>query len=131
MIVLDTHVWLWWLSNPEFLSSAAAEAIDQAIARQSINISSISAWEIAILVKKGRLTLALEVQDWIMKAESLPFLHFIPVNNAIAVKSVLLADPLHQDPADRIIAATAMVNNAALITRDEKLLGYPPLTTIW
>lgn len=131
MIVLDTHVWLWWLSNPELLSPPAAQAIDQAITRKSISISSISVWEIVMLVKKERLVLSFDVQDWIRKTESLPFVQFIPVSNAIAIKSVLLAAPLHNDPADRIIAASAMVNNAPLITRDEKLLSYPPLTTIW
>ena len=57
MIVLDTHVWLWWISNPENLSTCACQAIDQAVAEKGIIISSISTWEVALLVDKGRLEL--------------------------------------------------------------------------
>jgi PIN domain nuclease of toxin-antitoxin system len=131
MIILDTHAWIWFISNPENLSKRAEKAVNVALKDKSILISSISAWELALLVKKKRLKLTLEVTDWIAKSESLPFIQFVPVTNSIAVKSVNLPLPLHPDPADRIIIATALSVGAPLVTKDKKLLAYSPIKTIW
>ena len=131
MIVLDTNTWIWFISNPDFLSKRAQKAVNAAVKDKSILISSISAWEIALLVKKRRLELTLEVTDWIAKSESLPFIKFVPVTNSIAVKSVNLPLPLHPDPVDRIIIATTLSLGAALVTKDEKLLGYAHINAIW
>jgi len=131
MIVLDTHVWIWFVSNPELLSKKAKEIVDNAIQEKSILISSISAWEIAFLVVKKRLKLTLDLVDWIAASEALPFVKFIPVNNSVAIKSVHLPEPLHNDPADRIIISTAISEKAILVTKDEKILSYPHVQTIW
>jgi PIN domain nuclease of toxin-antitoxin system len=131
MMVLDTHVWLWWISSPEKLAADAARAINDAAENNGILISSISAWELALLVEKGRLMLSIDVQDWIRKTESLPFVRFVPVDNAIALRSVSLPGTFHADPADRIIAATALVMGLPLVTKDEKIRAYPHLRTIW
>jgi PIN domain nuclease of toxin-antitoxin system len=82
-------------------------------------------------VARGRLRLALDVRDWLSRCEALPFLTFVPVSNAIAVESVRLPEFPHTDPADRIIAATALSLGAALVTKDDKLRNYPHLKTIW
>jgi len=84
-----------------------------------------------LLVAKGRLQLTMDATQWIGRSESLPFLGFIPVDNAIAVQSVNLPGPLHQDPADRIIIATAVTLGASVVTKDEKILNYPHVNTIW
>ena len=131
MIVLDTHVWVWFVSNPELLSKPAKKAIDAAIAQKEMFISSISAWEVALLVDKKRLELTLNVTDWIAKSEKLRFFQFIPVDNSVAVKSVNLPQPLHSDPADRIIIATAITMAASVVTKDEKILNYPHVKSIW
>jgi PIN domain nuclease of toxin-antitoxin system len=131
MIVLDTHAWIWFISNPDLLSKRAKKAVNAAVKDKSLLISSISAWEIALLVAKKRIKLALDVTDWIAKSESLPFIQFLPVTNSIAVKSVNLPLPLHPDPADRIIIATALSVGAPLVTKDKKLLDYAPVKTIW
>jgi PIN domain nuclease of toxin-antitoxin system len=131
MIVLDTHTWIWFISNPDLLSKRAEKAVAAAVRDKSILISSISAWELALLVKKKRLKLTLEVADWIAKSESLPFIQFVPVTNSIAVKSANLPLPLHPDPADRIIIATALSVGAPLVTKDKKLLGYSHIKAIW
>ena len=131
VIVLDTHVWLWWISNPECLSEKAGAAVARAMADNMIYLSSISAWEIAMLVKRGRLELTMDVADWIAKSEGLPFIHFIPVNNNIVIKSVHLPGLFHDDPADRIITATAMSMGAVLVTKDEKMLKYTYVQTLW
>lgn len=131
MIVLDTHVWVLFVSNPELLSERAKRSLDAAIEERGILISSISAWEVALLVAKKRLKLTLDVIDWIAKSEVLPFIKFIPVDNAVAIKSVSLPQPLHNDPADRIIIATAISMGSPLVTKDEKILKYPHVQTIW
>ena len=131
MIVLDTHAWIWFISNPDLLSKPAQNAVNTAVKDKGILISSISAWELALLVSKKRLKLTLDVSDWIAKTESLPFIQFVPITNSIAVKSVNLPLPLHPDPADRIIIATALSVGAPLVTKDRKLLDYSPVKTIW
>jgi PIN domain nuclease of toxin-antitoxin system len=131
MIVLDTHAWVWWVSNPEMLSDTARQAIDDAVRRRELFISTISAWEVAMLVEKERLSLVLDVRDWICRSEALPFVTFVPLSTAIAVESVRLPGFPHGDPADRIIVATALSLGARLVTRDEKLLNFAPCRAIW
>jgi len=131
MIVLDTHVWVLFVSNPELLSKRAKRSLDTSMEEKGIVISSISTWEVALLVAKKRLQLTLSVTDWIAKSEALPFITFIPVDNSVAIKSVNLPQPLHNDPADRIIIATAISMGVPLVTKDKKLLKYPHVQTIW
>ncbi|MFK5925362.1 MAG: type II toxin-antitoxin system VapC family toxin [Desulfuromusa sp.] len=131
MIVLDTHIWLWWISNPDYLSPSAQYAIDRAVSEKGIIISSISTWEVALLVQKGRLELSIDVRDWIRKTEDLPFVRFMPVDNTIALRSVNLPENFHPDPADRIITATAMTMGLPLITKDDKIINYCHVKTIW
>ena len=131
MIVLDTHSWIWWVSNPAFLSETAKQIIDEAVTEMNVFISSISAWEVAVLVSRGRLKLTMSTGDWVAASEALPFVEFVPVNNSIALKSVQLPGPLHNDPADRIIIATAVSLGAVLVTKDEKIRSYPHVKTAW
>ena len=131
MIILDTHVWVLFVSNPELLSKRAKKSLDTAMEKKGILISSISTWEVALLVAKKKLRLTLDLSDWIAKSEALPFITFIPVDNSIAIKSVNLPQPLHSDPADRIIIATAISMGAPLVTKDEKILKYHHVQTIW
>lgn len=84
-----------------------------------------------MLAAKGRLELTMDVADWIRHCDALPFLGFVPVDNAVALRSVSLPEPFHADPADRMIVATAMVLGATLVTRDERLLSYPHVSSLW
>lgn len=131
MIVLDTHVWVWWTANPEELSRRARDVVQQAKGEDTIYLSSISVWEVTLLVAKGRLRLTIDVGDWIARSEALPFFHFLPVDNHIAQRAVLLPEPLHHDPADRMIIATAMSLGAEIVTKDRKIRNYPHVKTIW
>lgn len=131
MILLDTHVWLWWISNPENLSARAAQAIERAIADREILISAISTWEVAMLVQKGRLRLTIDHGDWIRRTEALPFVRFIPVDNTIALRAVALPGEFHADPADRLIVATALTLGAKIVSKDEKILQYRHAKSIW
>jgi len=131
VIVLDTHVWVWWVSGVESLSPKARRLIRAAREQKAVYLSSISVWEVAQLTARGRLRLTMDVVDWVAKSEVLPFVHFIPVDNVIALKSVQLPGTLHQDPADRMIIATALTLGFPLVTRDEKIARYPHVQTIW
>lgn len=131
MILLDTHTWIWFVSNPEMLSNTAKNRIDRAVKKKSIYISSISVWEMALLVRKKRLHLSIELDEWIAKSESLPFFSFMPITNGVALRSVQLAPPLHNDPADRLIIATAQHLDCTIVTKDEKILNYPHVKAIW
>jgi PIN domain nuclease of toxin-antitoxin system len=131
MIILDTHTWVWWVSSPKRLSPSAKKIIDHSMENNEIFISSISTWEVAILVDKDRLKLTLEVNDWIARSERLPFVTFISIDNTIALKSVFLPGDFHSDPADRIIVATAITTGAPLVTKDERILSYPYVETVW
>ncbi|HBL29963.1 MAG TPA: VapC toxin family PIN domain ribonuclease [Acidobacteria bacterium] len=131
MIVLDTHTWIWWVASPEVLSPRAQMEIDRAMEREEILISSISCWEIALLVRKGRLELTMPVAAWIARSEALPFVQFVPLDNRIALRSNHLPGEIHEDPADRIIIATALTAGASLVSRDTKIRDYPHVETIW
>jgi PIN domain nuclease of toxin-antitoxin system len=131
LIVLDTHAWIWWVSAPEQLSGPARDEIDQARQRGEVCISSISAWEVALLVRKGRLELTAPVDDWIARSEAFPFIRFVPLDNRIAYRSNSLPGDLHEDPADRIIVATALTLGVPLVSRDTKIRDYPHVKTIW
>jgi PIN domain nuclease of toxin-antitoxin system len=131
MIVLDTHVWIWWVSDPGLVSADARKLMERSIKDESIHISCISSWEVAMLADRGRLQLTMPVEDWVERSEALSYFNFIPVTNSIALKSVCLPAPFHSDPADRIIVATAIAMGATLVTKDKKILGYPYVRTAW
>ena len=130
MILLDTHVWIWWLAEPARLSSTAALAIDAAVRADAVHISAMSAWELAMLVARGRLVLDRPAARFVADTEALPFVHFIDVDPRIAVASVELTLP-HPDPADRLIVATALALDAPLVTKDERIRGWGGVPTVW
>jgi len=131
MTILDTHSLVWLVSNPEKLSKKASGYLDRQIKKGEILVSSISVWEIYLLVKKGRLELSMDVGAWLGKVEQLAFLQFVPIDNTIAANSVMLPGDLHEDPADRMIVATAREYGAKLVTSDTRLLSYPHVQTVW
>lgn len=131
MIVLDTHAWIWWISNPELLPRRTLSWIEKAINKNAVFISTISVWEVALLVEKKRLKLTMSIQDWILQNETLPYFQFIPVDNAVILQSIDLPGFLYKDPADRIIMATAILTNSFLITKDERIRNYSRIKTVW
>ena len=132
MIALDTHALLWWVSTPERIPAKARRLLDGSVTdKRQVLVSSISLWEIAMLVDRKRLELTIPVNVWIAHAQELPWLTFVPVDNRIAVESVFLDGFPHRDPADRIIVATTLGLNATLVTADTRLRDYKPLRTIW
>ncbi|MBJ7264869.1 MAG: type II toxin-antitoxin system VapC family toxin [Burkholderiaceae bacterium] len=131
MIVLDTHVLVWWVSGDSQLSRAARDAIEAAEQNGEILVSAISAWEVAMLVKAGRLALTVDVVAWLDTVVQVPAVRFVPVDVRISVQSVDLAGEFHKDPADRLIVATAQLHAVPLITADLKIRDYPYVQTLW
>lgn len=131
MIVLDTHAWVWWVADPDALSAPARHAIERAADNAVIYVSSISVWEVAALVARGRLRLAIDVRAWLKQCEALPYLRFLPIDSTIALHSVFLPDFPHRDPADRFIVATALSLGAPLVTKDRRLHEYPHVNCVW
>jgi PIN domain nuclease of toxin-antitoxin system len=128
MIILDTHAWIWWNSESPLLSENAKSAIENA---SQIGICSISIWELSMLVSKGRIGFKQDLSDWIEKALKVPKLKLLYIEPPIAIKANNLPGELHGDPADRIIAATTIINGSKLVSKDRQLLNYPYLETIW
>lgn len=124
LVLLDTHVWVWLLNGSERLGPKARKAIQRSSVAGAARVSAISAWEVAMLVAKGRLVLDRDVGEWVSAALSLPGICLEPISPEVAVASTRLPGIIHSDPADRIIAATARHLGATLITVDQLLLDY-------
>ena len=131
MAVLDTHILVWWVNGDNALSTKAKKTITDTLDHGGeIVISSISAWEISMLIQKGRLLLTVDVESWLDQVAQIDGVTFYPVDNEIALKSVSLPGNFHRDPADRMIVATARKLALPLITTDEKILRYRHVKTI-
>lgn len=132
MIVLDTHVLLWWVNGSGQLSATAEKAIKRTLAKGSeVLVSAISAWEVSMLIEKGRLILSMDVENWFDEVSQIDGVRFIPVDHEIAIKSTVLPGIFHKDPADRMIVATARKLAISLVTADEKIKSYGHVKTIW
>lgn len=132
MNVLDTHTLIWWVNGGDALSPAASEAIVDAVSRGTgVQVSAISAWEIAMLVSKGRLALSMDLDDWLATVAAIPDVRIVPVTAQVAVQSTRLPGAFHADPADRMIVALAREQNATLITADHRIQAYPHVRWLW
>ena len=122
MILLDTHALVWLAEGNPRLGQHSRSMIDQALKSKELYISSISFWEIAMLVEKKRLTMQMSVELW-RKSLIANGLQEIPLTGNIAIQSALLID-FHGDPADRMIVSTALESTAMLCTADTKILRW-------
>jgi PIN domain nuclease of toxin-antitoxin system len=129
VIVLDTHIWYWWVHTPERLSQAQIEALD-ANSTDVIGVSAISCWEVAKRVQYGRMRLSRPVDRWLTLALRFPAVRLLSLTPRIAVESTQLPGTFHKDPADQIIVATARIHRCPLLTSDGKIVAYPHVQTI-
>jgi len=127
-LVLDTHVLLWHASESENLSEAARKAMASA---DELAVSAISAWEIGMLISKGRLSLSYDVSAWIGLAGRLPKIRWIDIGPELAVLSTRLPGTFHGDPTDRLITATAISLGATLVTADDRIRKHKHVRTLW
>lgn len=125
LLLLDTHCWIWaQLGLIQRLSRAALEAIRSAELGGNLRISVISIWELAMLEKRGRVALPMNIRTWVDQALSKPGIAVAPLTAEIMIESVHLPGEVHGDPADRMLAATARVLGATLVTKDDQLIQY-------
>jgi PIN domain nuclease of toxin-antitoxin system len=126
-LLLDTHIWVWALLEPERLSPAVAEALEDE--GNELWLSPISAWELMVLVERGRVVLDRDPARWISDVSSA-----VPLRDAVLTRQVAIESRLvpvsHEDPADGFIAATAAVYDLTLVTADDRLLGVDGVRTL-
>lgn len=127
MILLDTHILIWLLIAPENLSSKARKAIVAAHKSGALAISAISLWEIAWLAENKRIEVDVSVDSFVKKCAS--YVQVLPITQEIAVRSVQFPKSYPNDPQDRIIGATAIVEGVRLLTHDKLIVksGLVPL----
>jgi PIN domain nuclease of toxin-antitoxin system len=123
-ILLDTHVWIWYVNGSEELGKTIQKTITTALYNNSAHLSAISLWEIGMLEKKQRITLEMPCLEWINKSIELTHMRILPITPAIAIESCNLPGKFHDDSADRMITATARVEGLTLVTRDARILTY-------
>ncbi len=128
MIVLDTHVWYWWLSDPDKLSKKAKRAVDRA---DRVGLPAICVWEVAMKAASGRLKFDVPYPIWIEAALSQDSrTELLELSPRIAILAAQLGS-VHRDPADKLIAATAIAYESPLITGDAAIRGTKSVRCIW
>ncbi|MFW6198424.1 MAG: type II toxin-antitoxin system VapC family toxin [Acidobacteriota bacterium] len=126
-LLLDTHVWLWSLLQPDNLTARVREALLDA--DNELWLSPISVCEALVLHERGRIELADDPDAWVQRALLAAPMREAPITHEIARRSRRL--PLdHRDPADRFLAATAVVLELVLVTADRRLIGHPSFRTL-
>jgi PIN domain nuclease of toxin-antitoxin system len=124
-LILDTHVWVWLINGDKRLAASKALSwIEKASKINSVYVSAISVWEVAMLEAKGRISFTVSCMDWVQNALSAPGIILLPIHPEIAVESTRLPGEFHGDPADRIIVASARKLDIALVTEDSKIRNY-------
>lgn len=123
MILLDTHVLVWLLVDDPRLGSRTRDTLGARWPTGEVAVSSISFWEMAMRVQKGRLDLRFDLHDWRGRLLESGLVE-IPADGGIALRAGLLTG-MHGDPADRIIVASALQQGQTLLTADQAILGWP------
>lgn len=126
MILLDTHVLIWLDAGSQQIGRQTRARMDAALVRGELAVSAITFWEIAMLLEKGRLEMAMDIDSWRRELLESGLIE-IPLDGSIGIRAARLQD-FHGDPADRIIVATALELSAALVSADEKILSWRTLS---
>ena len=129
MILLDTHIWVWWTIDPDQLTETQRQQITQG-EEDVIGVSAISCWEVAKLYEYGRLELPVGLTEWFRLALGYPGVSLLPLTPEVAIESTNLPGSFHRDPSDQIIVATARVHECPLVTSDDKISDYPHVQTV-
>lgn len=120
-VLLDTHVWLWWLTGSANLPVALRGALDAAAERGQLAIAAISLWEAQMLHTKNRLELPVEFPEWLRRAAAPEVITVMPLDVQAVTALDRLPGRFHGDPADRLIAATALAHGLPLLTFDDRI----------
>lgn len=128
-LLLDTHVWLWRLLDPDRLSAEAERVV--ADPGSQTFLSPVSTWETLVLARKGRVSLSPSPTEWVLDALRRSGLRALPLSHGIALRSESLDGFGSTDPADRFLVATALEHDLTLVTADRAMLAYAPVDTLW
>jgi PIN domain nuclease of toxin-antitoxin system len=131
VILLDTHVLVWLVGQPEKLSKAAASAIRRARSSDGLSIADVTIWELALLLSRGVLQSGGTVDKTLRNLLGRSGVSIKPITPEIAALATQFPNDYPRDPIDRIIGATARAEGLALVTRDEGIRKSPLLKTIW
>jgi PIN domain nuclease of toxin-antitoxin system len=123
VIVLDTHIWIWWVQKDHRLTQQHEQWLQQ-YRLEGLGVSIFSCWEVAKLVEKNRLSLPEPIDQWLNTALAYPGVQLLELTLPIVVKATQL-EGFHNDPADQLIVATAQVYDCPLLTVDAKIVNYP------
>ena len=129
--LLDTHAWVWWLTEDRRLSTRAKSTIATSLADQDLWISLISVWEVAKKVEKKQLILDRPLDQWLDEAVTRSGLGVRELTRPILVESCALPLPFQGDSADQILVATARHHGAVLITKDRQIRQYAHVQSVW
>jgi PIN domain nuclease of toxin-antitoxin system len=129
--LLDTHAWIWWVTEDRRLSRRAKAAIAAALVEHDLWLSLISVWELAKKVEKQQLVLDRPVDQWVDDAVTFPGLGIWELTRPILVGSCALPTPFHGDPADQIVVATARHQGAVVVTKDQRIRRYAHVHSLW
>jgi len=119
--LLDTHILLWWFEQPKRLSHSQRRVLHKAGDSASLGVSDVTMWEIALLLERGRIGLALPLDEWLARATAAPLVERCGMSPAVAREMVSLPTTRDWDPADRILVATARVLGVPLVTSDARI----------
>lgn len=128
MVLLDTHVLLWWTMDPDKLSKKAFNVCSEIVTTGSL-ISSITIWEIGIKIKNNRIDIGMTIEEYVQKIRQMNCVEIVPVDEKIWIESIKLGWE-NRDPADRVIVATALSRAVPILSKDEKITGFFK-KTIW
>ncbi len=120
-LLLDTHIWIWWLTPVSPLKRAERVALDAAAEAGELCLSAISMWEAQLLHSRQRLDLPLPFADWLARATDSGVLSVLALDRDVIVALDGLPTAFHGDPADRLIVATARAHGLPLATRDQAI----------
>ena len=129
-ILLDTHVWLWWLLGSDRLAHRERSALDRLALRADLRLAAVSLWEAQMLYAKGRLVLDRPFEVWIRDAAAAAVIEIAPLDVEVVIALNRLPPSFHGDPADRLIVATARAHRIPLATYD-RALRKSRVATIW
>lgn len=125
MILMDTHILLWFHQGNKAISPSQVKDLCKAQQKRELFLSAISVWEIAMLEKLKKVALNTSLELWLRDA--IRDITILPIDHAVSLESVRLPYCEHKDPADRFIIATARIHNLKLATHDQKIIDYATL----
>ncbi len=121
MLLLDTHIWVWWLLGQKDLPPKQRTRLNAAASRNPPLVSDISVWEVQMMFAKGRLPLQIPFDQWLHRATRPDLVQMVRIDVAVALRLNGLPVDFQGDPADRIIVATALARGVPLFTHDRKM----------